>query len=95
MYIHCIYVMLEINVLLLDGVHGTLHICPCVGYFTSSGRDTRQKEPTACIVSSERHIQSGMNEVALTSKQHQVDSNLLLSVDNPALRPPSDCAARS
>ena len=27
------------------GVHDRLHVYPCVGYFTSSGIDTREKAP--------------------------------------------------
>lgn len=46
----------------------------CVQTSTSPGIDTRQKGPTAFSDSSERHKQSGMNEVAKALKQQQLDS---------------------
>ena len=54
------------------------HLPPvsCIGYFTSPGIDIWQKGPTAFSVSSERHRQSGVNEVAQISKRQHVDSNL-------------------
>ena len=42
---------------------------PCVGSSTSPGIDTRQKGPTAYRVSSERHRQCGVNELAQVSKR--------------------------
>ena len=40
---------------------------PCVGYFASTGIDTRWKGPTACSNSSERHRQCGVHELAQVS----------------------------
>ena len=61
----------------MDGVHNRLHIYPphpCVWYFTSPGIGTRSKGPTAFSVSSERHWQSGVKEIAKVSKRSQWDS---------------------
>ena len=47
----------------------------CVGCFTSPGIDTRSNGPTAFSVSSERHWQSGVKEIAKVLKRPQLDSN--------------------
>ena len=49
---------------------------PCVRSVTSPGIDTREKGPTAFSVSSERHWQSRVEEIAKVSKRPQQDSNL-------------------
>ena len=56
-----------------------------VGYFTSPGIDTRYKGQPAFNVSSERHWQSGVKEIAKVSKRPQCDSNPL-----PLDRQPQD-----
>ena len=50
---------------------------PFVRYVTSEGLIIahRKKGPTAYIVSSERHWQSGVKEIVKVSKRHQGDSN--------------------
>ena len=48
---------------------------PYAGCFSSPGIDTRKKGPSAISVSSERHRQCGVNEVALVSKRQPVVLN--------------------
>ena len=61
----------------------------CMGSFTSPGIDIRKKGPTAFTVSSERHRQSGVNEIAQASAE--VESNyrpLDRQVGALTIRPP-------
>ena len=48
---------------------------PGVGYLTSPGVDISYKGALAYSVSSERHRQCGVNELAQVSKSRQRDSN--------------------
>ena len=58
------------------GVHDSYTFqCGLVGYFTSSGIDTRWKGSMAFSVSSERHWQSGVNGIVPKQCFPQWDSN--------------------
>ena len=50
-------------------------LTPCVGSFTAPGIDIRLKGPTAFSISSERHWQSGVKDIAKVCERPQWDSN--------------------
>ena len=55
-------------------VRDRLHTHPLCGIFYFTGTDPRYKRPTDFRVSSERHRQSGLNEIAHVTKRQQVVS---------------------
>ena len=57
-------------------VHDRLHIYPLRGIFYFPWHRHQIEGPTAFSVSSERHWQSGVNEIAKVSKRYQTVSGI-------------------
>ena len=60
--------------------HARLRIYPPVECFTFPGIETRWKGPTAFSVSSERHRQTGVNEIGHVSKNYRLEDIVLVLI---------------